>query len=178
MRRTGSALTAGSLALASAGFLTLTGAGVAHAQPLKTPAACTRLLATATAFNAMVEKNQAKFKADHAAYLAAVDNYGNQVLKVASQGSPAAQSAAKAYATDLEAETAALDLNKAKIDAEIARLATALCQPKGAPGTGGGSSAGLQDPALFGAGGALALAGAAIVGLAVRRRPRAGAVRG
>ena len=86
MRRTGSALTAGSLALASAGFLTLTGAGVAHAQPLKTPAACTRLLATATAFNAMVEKNQAKFKADHAAYLAAVDNYGNQVLKVASQG--------------------------------------------------------------------------------------------
>ena len=178
MRRTGRALTAGSLALASAGFLTLTGAGVAHAQPLKTPAACTRLLATATAFNAMVEKNQAKFKADHAAYLAAVDNYGNQVLKVASQGSPAAQSAAKAYATDLEAETAALDLNKAKIDAEIARLATALCQPKGAPGTGGGSSAGLQDPALFGAGGALALAGAAIVGLAVRRRPRAGAVRG
>jgi hypothetical protein len=172
MKRTGRALTAGCLTLAWTGFLTLSGAGVAHAQPLKAPAACTELTATATAFDATLKKNTAKFKADHAAYVAAVDNYGNQVLKIASQGSPAARSAAKTYVTDLEAGTVANDNNNVRITADIDRLAFAVCQPKGAPATGGGSSAGLQDPALFGAGGALALAGFAVVGLAARRRPR------
>jgi hypothetical protein len=150
----------------------LSGAGPAHAQPLKASAACTQLTATTKAFNATFQKNQAKFKADHAAYLAAVDNYGNQVLKVASEGSPAARSAAKTYITELEAEVAANDFNQAKISAESGRLAFALCTPKGAPATGGGSSAGLQDPVLFGAGGSLALAGLVVVGLVARRRPR------
>jgi hypothetical protein len=176
MGRTGRVLAVASLALAWAGFLTLPGADVAQAQPLKVPAACIQLTTTIKAFNATVQKNLAKFKTDHAAYLAAVDNYGNQVLKVASQGSPAARSAAKTYVTELEAEVAASDLNQAKIDAEFSRLTSAVCVPKGAPATGGGSLVGLQDPALFGAGGALALAGVAVVGLAARRRPRPSAV--
>jgi hypothetical protein len=178
MKRTGRALTAGCLTLAWAGFLALPGAGVAHAQPLAAPAACTELATAVKAFNATLQSNEKKFQADHAAYVAAVDNYGNQVLKITSQGSAAAQSAAKTYVTELEAEVAANDLNPAKITAESDRLAVLLCTPKGAPRTGGGSSAGLQYPALFGTGGAIALAGLVVVGLAVRNRPRTSADHG
>ncbi len=42
--------------------------------------------------------------------------------------------------------------------------------PNGAAGTGGGSTAGVQDEALLGAGGALLVAGAVAGGLALRRR--------
>jgi hypothetical protein len=178
MKKTGRALTAGCLTLAWAGFLTLSGVGVAHAQPLKAPAACTELSAALKTFAATLTNSKKKFQADHAAYIATIDGYGNQVLKIAAQGSPAARSAAKTYITELEAEVAANDINQAKLSAEFDRLDILLCSPKGAPRTGGGSSAGLQAPALFGAGGAIALAGLVVVGLTVRNRPRTSADQG
>ncbi len=49
-------------------------------------------------------------------------------------------------------------------------MAVLACTPTGAPRTGGGSSASLQDPALFGGGGAAALAGLVVVGLTLRGR--------
>ena len=49
------------------------------------------------------------------------------------------------------------------------------CPPSGAPATGGGSTAGVADPALFGAGGAAVVAGA---GMLVFTRRRGGASRG
>jgi hypothetical protein len=174
MRRTGRTLTAGFLVLTGTGFLTLSGAGIAHAQPAAahTPVACTELLAATKSYSATLQANEAKFKANHTAFMTAVDNYGNQVLKIASQGSSALQSDAKTYVTDLEGETAANDINTARIGADSDRLDVAACTPSGAPATGSASSATLQDPALFGAGGAAALAGLIVVGLTLRRRSR------
>jgi hypothetical protein len=172
MRSTGRILTAGFLTLAGAGFLALPGAGIAHAAPAALPAACTEMATSLKTFTATLTSSQQKFEADHAAYLAFVDNYGSQLLKITAQSSPAAQSAAKAYVTDLEAEVAANNLDEPKLSAEFERLDVAVCTPKGAPATGGGGSAGLQDPALFGAGGAMALAGLVVAGLALRNRSR------
>ena len=104
------------------------------------------------------------------AYLAAVDNYGSEVTRITSTGSPALQSAAKTYVTDLETEIAAFDINQARLNTDDDRMAVLACTPTGAPRTGGGSSAGLQDPTLFGAGGAAALAGLVVVGLTLRGR--------
>jgi hypothetical protein len=172
MRRTGRTLTAGFLVLTGTGFLMLSGAGIAYAQPAAVPAACNELLAASKSYTAMLEANQAKFKANHAAFETAADNYGNEVTKIASQGSPALQSAAKTYVTDLEGEVAANDINAARLTADSDRMDVAACTPSGAPATGGGSSATLQDPALFGAGGVAALAGLIVVGLALRNRSR------
>jgi hypothetical protein len=172
MRRAGRTLTAGFLVLTGTGFLMLSGAGIAHAQPAATPAACSELLAALKSYNATLSANEAKFKTDHAAFQAAVDNYGSEVTRIVSTGSPALQSAAKTYVTDLESEVAANDINTARLTADSDRMSVLACTPSGAPATGGGSSATLQDPALFGAGGAAALAGLIVVGLTLRSRSR------
>jgi hypothetical protein len=150
----------------------LPGAGIARAQPAAAPAACTELLAALKSFNSTVSANVTKFGTDHAAYMTAVDNYGNEVTRITSTGSPTLQSDAKTYVTDLESEAAANDINAARLGTDSDRMDVLACTPSGAPGTGGGSSAGLQDPALFGAGGAAALAGLIVVGLTLRNRSR------
>src|SRR5262249_36494008 len=122
---------------------------------------------------ASLKPNEKKFLADSAAYIAAVDNYGNQVLKVTSTGSPALRSAAKTYVTDYEAEVVAGSINPTRLQVDNSRMAVLACTPKGAPATGGGSSAGLQDSALVGTGGAATLAGVVVIGLSLRRRARA-----
>ena len=61
------------------------------------------------------------------------------------------------------------------IDAACAVQATA---PSGAPATGGGSAAGVEDPGLFGVGGAAVLAGLVVLGLARRNGSRTGAGQG
>jgi hypothetical protein len=172
--RTGRTLTAGFLVLTGAGFLMLSGTGIAHAaQPA--PAACKELGAAQNSYTAGLKADIKKFETDHAAYVSFVDNYGNEVTNIASQGSPAVQSAAKVFVTDLETEIADSDFNAARINADSDRLIVAACTPGGAPATGGGSSATLRDPALFGVGGAAALAGAIVVGLTLRKRSRVGA---
>lgn len=174
MRKTSRTLTAGFLALSGSGFLLLTGHGTAQAAPAAAPApaVCTELLAASKSYTATLHANQKKFETDTKAYLAAVDNYGSQVTRITSTGSPALRSAAKTYVTDLETEVAAFDINQARINTDDDRMAVLACTPKGAPRTGGGSSAGWADPTLFGAGGAAALAGLVIVGLTLRGRSR------
>jgi hypothetical protein len=156
----------------------LSGAGIAHATPAAIPATCTELLAASKSFNVTLHANVKKFDTDHAALVAAVDNYGNHILKITSQGSPALQSAAKTYVTDYETETVGNDINTARLVADSNRMSVLACTPKGAPRTGGGSSAGLRDPALFGAGGAAVLAGLVVVGLTLRNRSRTTADQG
>ena len=173
MGSTGRALTAGILVLTGAGFLMLSGTGIARAQPVATSTVCTELGAAEKSFTATLTAHGAKYYVTHhSALVAAVDDYGSQVLKVTAQGSPALQSAAKTYVTYNETATAARDVNAARLNADFDRVVVLACTPNGAPATGGGSSAGLQDPALLGAGGAAALAGFVVVGLALRRRSR------
>lgn len=178
MNRAGRTLTAGFLVLTGAGFLTLSGAGIAHAQPEASPAVCTKIDAALKSFTTNLKANEKKYATDHSAYVAAIDSDGNEFLKITAQGSPALQSAAKTYVTDFETGAADNNLNVAKLTADVNRVISLACLPSGAPQTGGGSSAGLQDPALFGAGGAAALAGLVVVGLAVRNRSRASADQG
>jgi hypothetical protein len=175
MRRTGRTLTAGFLVLTGTGALMLSGTGIAQAKPAALPATCTGLLAASKNFSATLKTNEKKFLADSAAYIAAVDNYGSQVLKIASKGSPALQAAAKTYVTDYEAEVVANSIKASRLQADDGRMAVLACTPKGAPATGGGSSAGLQASALVGTGGAATLAGVVVIGLSLRRRTRASA---
>jgi hypothetical protein len=186
MRSTGRTLTAGFLVLTGTGFLALSGAGIAHAElaaakpahAKPAPAACTELITATKAYSALLAANKAKFAHDLPAYVAAVDHYGNEVKKITSTGSPALRRAAKIYVTDLETETADLTINPARLNADSNRLTVLACTPSGAPRTGGGSSAAMQDPGLFGAGGAAVLAGLIVVGLTVRGRPRTSADQG
>jgi hypothetical protein len=180
VKRTGRTLTAGFLVLTGTGFLTLSAAGIAHAEPAhaKAPAACTELIAAGKAYSATLEANKAKFEADHAAYIVAVDKFGNEIEKITSTGSPALRRAAKTYVTDLETETADNTINPARLSADSDRMSVLACTPSGAPRTGGGSTAAAQDPALFGAGGAVVLAGLIVVGLTVRGRSRTSADQG
>ena len=95
-----------------------------------------------------------------------------ELTQAASTGSPTVRNDVKVFVTDLQAGAAAGDLNVARLTAEGYAFAIAACTPSGAPATGGGSSAGLQDPVLFGVGGAAALAGIVVISVAVRSRPR------
>jgi hypothetical protein len=182
MRSKGRTLAAGFLVLTGTGFLVLSGAGIARAQPvagIPAPAVCTELGALVKSFTATLEAHGAKYyAAHHSALVAAADNYGSQVLKITAHGSPALQSAAKTFVSYEETANAAGDVNAARYNADFDHLAVLACTPKGAPATGGGGSAGLQDPALFGAGGAIALAGVVVVGLALRNRSRTSAEHG
>lgn len=176
MRRTGRTLAAGFLVLTGTGSVMLSGAGIAQAQPAAAPATCTELLAASSTFTKMLDAHGTAYYAAHySALITAVDNYGNQVLKIAAQGTPAFQSAAKTFVAYYEASTVARDLNQARFTADSNRMNIAACTPKGAPRTGGGSSAGLQDRALLGTGGGAALAGFAVIGLTLWRRPRTSA---
>jgi hypothetical protein len=172
MKRTGSTLTAGLLVLTGAGLLMLSVAGIAHAQPAAAPVTCTELLAASKSFNATLSANVAKYRTHHTAYVAAVRKYGNEITKITSTGSPALRSAVKTLVTDLESEAAANEVNTARIIADSDRVDILACRPNGAPATGSGSSATPADRALIGAGGAVALAGLIVVGLALRNRSR------
>ena len=111
-----------------------------------------------------------------------VATIASQLTQAASTGSPAAKNAVSTFLADLEAAAASGQLNDPKftadgdaIDAVCAAQATA---PSGAPATGGGSAAGVQDPGLFGVGGAAVLAGLVVLGLARRNGSRTGAGQG
>ena len=166
MKRAGRALGTGVLVLAGAVVLMLAGTGIAHAQPATT-SVCKKINATLTSLNAT-------FKAHPTTLKNATATIASQLTQAASTGSPEVKSAVRAFVTDLEAGAASNDLNLAKLNADADLLATTACAPSGAPATGGGSAAGIQDPGLFGVGGAAVLAGIVALCLILRHRPRTG----
>jgi hypothetical protein len=109
------------------------------------------------------------------------DTVAGQLTQAASTGSPAVKSAVSTYVTDLKASAAAGNVNVAKLTADgnavVAVCAVSLA-PKGDPATGGGSTAAIRDPALYGLGGAAVLAGIVVLGLALRNRLAAGVGQG
>ena len=167
MRTAGRVLGAGILALAGTGVLLLTGAGIAGARPADT-SACQEINSTVASFTAT-------FKAHPGSLNEKVVFLASRLPQAASTGTPALKRAVSTFVADLVAGTASGQFNDPKftadfdaIDAACAAQATA---PGGAPATGGGSAAGVQDPALFGLGGAAVLAGIGVLGLARRNRP-------
>jgi hypothetical protein len=169
MRTAGHLLGAGVLVLAGSGvLLVLAGSGVANARPASTNA-CDTLISTLKSLDAIHPGTADNLKKD--APLVA-----SKLTQAASTGSPALKSAVSTYVADWEAGAAAGHLDTSKIsaddDAIAAACAAELALPSGAPATGGGSAAGVRDPALFGVGGAAVLVGLGVLGLARRNRPR------
>jgi hypothetical protein len=155
-------LGAGVLVLAGAWFLLLSGAGIANAQPASA-SACDNIFAVFTQYNAMPStslKNTVAF-------------FTAGFTKAEVGASPAVMSTVAAMLADLRADEATGKINRPKLVADGDAInAACAAEPAGAPATGGGSTAGVQYPALFGAGGAVLLAGIGVVILALRNRPR------
>jgi hypothetical protein len=166
-KRAGHTLATGVLVLTGAGFLMLAGTGTANARPVSTTT-CRNITTTLQSLNSRLSTTHSTLKASAALI-------SRELTQAASTGSPQVKSAVHTFVTDLVAGADADDLDSAKLNADanaiVAACATANT-PDGAPATGGGSSAGLQDPALFGLGGAAVLAGVVVLGLALRNRLR------
>jgi hypothetical protein len=159
----------GILVLAGAGLLVLAGAGIATAQPASTSTnACDKFFAELDAIGPMLQRPND---------WGAVATAANEFAQLESTASPTVSSDISTLVADLRADVAARRvLNRPKIvadgDAIVAACAAPATSPSGAPATGGGSTAGVQDPALFGVGGAVVLAGIGVLGLARRNRLR------
>jgi hypothetical protein len=172
-RSAGRLLGAGALMLAGVGVLLVSGAGIANAQPAGTSpstnsntSACNKIFAAFDSFDAMLSKHPGTVKSDAAIATA-------EFTLAASTASPAVKSAVDAFLSDLKADAASGTVNRPKLVADgDAIVAACAAVPNGAPATGGGSTAGVQDPALFGVGGAGVLAGIGVVGLGLARRNR------
>jgi hypothetical protein len=172
-RSAGRVLGAGVLVLAGTGSLVLAGGGIATAQPSSTSAnACDNVFAVIDSFNTAFTK--------HPGQWALVTAAATQLTQAASTGSPTVQRTVSIFVVDLRADAAARRvISRPKLVADgDAIVAACSAQPSGAPATGGGSTASVQDPALFGVGGAAVLAGVGVLGLAWRNRPRTGAGHG
>jgi hypothetical protein len=158
------------LVLAGAGIVVLAGAGIANARPAST-SACDKIFATVASAPATITKMRKEHKTTEQA--AAV--VATQLTQAASTAPAAVKSAVSTFVADFEAGAAAGHFDTAKIlaDGNAVNAACAAAQavpPSGAPATGGGSAAGVEDPALFGVGGAAVLAGLGALGLARRSR--------
>ncbi len=168
MRTAGRVLGTGVLVLAGTGVLVLAGTGIASARPAST-SACQKIISTLKSLVAINPSASSNLKRD-------APIVASQLTQAASTGSPALKSAVSTYVADWKAGAAAgrLDLPKLSADgnAIAAACAAQATSPSGAPATGGGSAAGVQDPALFGLGGAAVLAGIGALGRARRNRPR------
>ncbi len=164
-RSAGRLLGAGVLMLAGAGVLMLTGAGSANAQPASTNA-CDNIFATFDSLNATLTKHPGSWGPVAAA--------ATEFTQDASTASPAVRSTVSTFVSDLRADVAARRVySRPKLVADgDAIVAACAAEPSGAPATGGGSTGGVQDPALFGVGGAIVLAGLGVLCLARRNRPR------
>lgn len=160
-------LATGALVLAGAGTLMLAGAGTASARPALNTA-CQSVLRAFQSIDTTLETKHSTLKAD-------VALVASKLTTAASTGSPELKSDVQTLINDYEAGVKAGSLDSAKINADndaIVAVCAASDTPVGAPGTGGGSTAGLQDPALFGLGGATVLAGVIVLCLALRNRLR------
>jgi hypothetical protein len=162
----------GVLVLAGAWFLLLSGPGIANAQPASASAtadACNNIFTVFTQYNALPStslKNTVAF-------------FTTGFTKAEAGTSPAVMSAVAAMLADLRADEATGKVNRPKLVADGDAIdAACAAEPAGAPATGGGSTAGVQYPALFGIGGVALLAGIGVVILALRNRPRHSPSRG
>jgi hypothetical protein len=175
MRRAGREISVGFLALAVTGFLMLAGGGTARAKPAALPAACNEVIAAGKSYTAGLTADTKKYPAHSAAVRTAVEatlkTYENEILKITAHGSPTLKNDVKVFFADLNGVLTG-HVNGPKLEADGNRMALAACTPSGAPRTGGGSSARLQDPAVLGAAGAAALAGLAVIVVALRSRSR------
>jgi hypothetical protein len=173
-RTAGRVVGAGLLVLAAAGVLVLAGAGTANARPVTTNA-CQKLYTAAASLTVTITKAPSTLKNE-------VAIVAPQLTQAASTGSAAVKSAVSILVADLQASAASGHLNYSKLNADAAAVSAACAaqgtSPSGAPATGGGSTAGVRDPALFGVGGAAVLAGLAALGLARRSRPQSSPGRG
>jgi hypothetical protein len=153
--------------LAGSWVLLLSGAGIANAQPARVSAdadACDNIFTVFDQFNAMPSTTSLKNT---------VAFFTTGLTKAESGTSPAVMSTVAAMLADLRADEAAGKVNRPKLVADgDAIIAACAATPNGAPATGGGSTAGVQYPALFGVGGAVLLAGTGVVILVLRNRPR------
>jgi hypothetical protein len=168
-RSAGRVLGAGIVVLTGAGIVVLAGAGIANARPASTStSACDKIFATFNTLNVMQTKHPHTWGPAIAAAAAFPQD--------ASTGSPAVKSAVSTFVADLRVDIAARHVsNRPKLLADANAIVVACYnQPSGAPATGGGSTAGAQDAALFGVGGSTVLAGLGVLGLARRNRPPAG----
>jgi hypothetical protein len=165
-------LATGILVLAGTAILMSAGAGTAYAQPISTNV-CHQIGAAFDHLNATFNADIKTMGLQGAAALAE-----KELTQAASPGSPAVRSAMAVYVADLKKRAAGVHLDTAELLAAGNAVVLAACTPSGAPATGGGSTAGLQDPALFGLGGAVLLAGVVVLRLAARNRPRVSAGRG
>jgi hypothetical protein len=166
-RPVGRTLGTGIVVLAGAGIVVLAGTGIANARPAST-SACDKIFATFDSLNAMQTK--------HPGAWGPVVTAAAEFTQDASTGSPAVKSAVSTFVADLRVDIAARHVsNRPKLLADANAIVVACYnQPSGAPATGGGSTAGAQDAALFGVGGSTVLAGLGVLGLARRNRPPAG----
>jgi hypothetical protein len=171
-RAAGRVLGTAVLILAGTGVLVLAAAGNASARPAITPD-CQKI---STALGKIDTTLAALVKA-HSSLGQKVAALVPPLTQAASTAPPAVKNAVAAFAADLQAGAAAghLDVAKSTADGEaiVAACAAEQATPaSGAPATGGGSTAGIVDPALFGVGGAVALAGFGVLGLGLARRNR------
>jgi hypothetical protein len=161
----GRVLGAGILVLAGTAVLMLGGGGVASARPVSANTnACNKIFA----IFAELAKSSGSLKSEVATAAA-------QFTQAAAGASPTIRGGVALLVADLRADAASGHVNRPQLVADGDAInAACAAAPKGAPATGGGSTAGVQDPALFGLGGAIVLAGAGVLflGLARRNRPR------
>jgi hypothetical protein len=158
--------TAGSALGAS--VLVLTGAGIASAQPVSAGSACQQVESTLSG----IQSTLPSAASNPSALKSKIGTYASQLEQEASSGPTALKSAVGAFVSDLQAAgSGSINVSKLTSDANaIGAACASQSAPGGAPGTGGGSTAGVADPALFGVGGAVVLAGIGVVGLGSRRR--------
>jgi hypothetical protein len=158
--------TAGSVLGAS--VLVLTGAGIASAQPVSSGSACQQVESTLSG----IQSTLPSAASNPNALKSKISTYASELQKEASSGPQSLQSAVGAFISDLEAAGKG-SINVAKLTSDANAIGAACASqsaPGGAPGTGGGSTAGVVDPALFGVGGAVVLAGIGVLGFGSMRR--------
>lgn len=143
-------------------------AGPAAAQPAA-GSACQQLESTLSS----IQSTLPSAASSPGALKTKIGTFASQLQQQAASAPPAVRTAVGSFVADLQA-AASGKVNVAKLTSDANAIGTACraqATPGGAPGTGGGSTTGVRDPVLFGAGGAAVLAGLGAVGLARRNRP-------
>ncbi len=158
--------------MVGAGALVLAGGGVASAQSGNMSPSCQKLTATLSTLQSQLTaaaSNPSKLKS-------AVSQVAAQMQAESASASPAVKAAVGTFLAQLQQAASgqvnipALTTDAGNITKACTATSSVTAVPSGAPATGGGSTAGLQDAGLFGVGGAALLGGAGALALAWRRR--------
>jgi hypothetical protein len=157
--------------MVGAGALVLAGGGVASAQSGNMSPSCQKLTATLSTLQSQLTaaaSNPSKLKS-------AVSKVAAEMQAESASASPAVKAAVGTFLAQLQ-QAASGQVNIPALTTDAGNITKACTTssvsavPTGAPATGGGSTAGLQDAGLFGVGGAALLGGAGALALAWRRR--------